>query len=93
MIFQDWSYKRVDFQVRILHDPSQIGANNNVKGLKIKGGLHQKPQKLDWVATLAPIRPPPKSPPWGNIFPSLSSFLCIYAFIHTLRTMYKISMW
>ena len=37
MVYQDWSYNRDDFHVRILYDPIHLGANNNVNGLEVKG--------------------------------------------------------
>ena len=64
MIFQDWSYNRDDFHVRILYDHNQIGDNNNVNRKEvIKGGFFEIPHYLDWAATLGPIRLPPESPP------------------------------
>jgi len=64
MIFQDWSYNRDDFHVRILHDTNQIGDNNNVNKKKlIKDEFHQPPHYLDWAATLGPIRPQPEPLP------------------------------
>ena len=64
MIFQDWSYKGNKFHDRILHDPIHIGDYKyaNINGVN-KGGFHEPPHYLDWVATLDPIRPPPEPPP------------------------------
>ena len=64
IIFQDWSYNRDSFNIRIFHDPIHFGNNNNVdKKEVIKVGFLDNLQYLDWVATLDPIRPPPEPSP------------------------------
>jgi len=56
IIFQDWSYNRDSFIVRVLHDPIHLRDCKNVnKKEVIKGGFLYNPQDLDWVATLGPI--------------------------------------
>jgi len=56
MIFQDWSYNRDDFNIRIFHDPIQFGDNKNIN-LKevIKSGFFDTPHYLDWAAMLGSI--------------------------------------
>jgi len=63
MIFQDWSYNRDDFLVRILHDPNQIRDNKNVNRKEVKRGFHQPPHYADWAAMLTPIKSPLEPPP------------------------------
>jgi len=56
MIFQNWSYNRDKFHVRILHDPNQIGDNNIVNRKEIiKGRFLKTPHYLDWAAMFDPI--------------------------------------
>ena len=63
MLFQVWSFNRDGFHVNILHDPNQIGNNNNVRKEVIKDRFLETPHNLDWAAALGPIRPPLESPP------------------------------
>ena len=64
MIFKEWSYNRDDFNVRILHDPNQLGGDKIVnKKEVIKGGYLENSHYLDWAVTLDPIQQPPEPPP------------------------------
>ena len=64
MVFQDWSYNQDSFNVRVVHDPTHLGDNNNVHQKEvIKGGFLNDPNYLYWVAMLGPIRPPLEPPP------------------------------
>ena len=64
MIFQDWSYNQDDFHVRILHDPNQIGDNNNINRKEaIKSGFLETQHYFNWAATLGSIRHPLEPPP------------------------------
>ena len=64
MIFQDWSYNRDSFNIKVLHDPIHLWNYKNVnKKEVIKGRFLDNPQTLDWVAMLGPIRPPLEPPP------------------------------
>ena len=87
MIFQDWSCKENKFHDRILHDLIHIGDCNYVHRKKVnKSGFHEPSHYLDWVATLGPIRPPPRPPlKIISFFSFFLFFSCIYAFIHTLE--------
>ena len=49
---------------RISHDPIHIADCKYVNRKEVnKGGFHEPPHYLDWVATLGSIRPPPEPPP------------------------------
>ena len=86
MIFQDWSYKGNNFHDKIMHDPIHIGDCKYVNREDvILGGFFENSHYWDWAATLGPIRPPPEPPPWDNMFLSLSSFSCIYAFYSYIK--------
>ena len=64
IIFQDCSYNRDDYNVRVSHDPIQFGDNKTVnKKDIIKCGFFENPRYLDWAATLGLIRPPQEPQP------------------------------
>jgi len=57
MFFQDWSYKRDNFYVTIIHDPIPFGDYKYLNRKEvIKGDFRESLYYLNWAVTLGPIR-------------------------------------